>query len=118
MRDFYSPEGVDAERLERELDFLREYPRVLESMVDVAQGDPEKQLLSGAPAIRCPALFLHGERDALVPPSHALTLHEAIVAAGGQSEFRLVGAAGHMLMEQRAPELCAEILAFLASEAR
>jgi pimeloyl-ACP methyl ester carboxylesterase len=114
MRDIFHPELVSPARIERELEFLRGQPHVLESMVDVARENPCEQLQSSAASIRCPVLFLHGERDALVPPAHARAIHDAIVASGGQSEFRLMPAAGHMLHYYQAAELSAQIIEFLA----
>jgi len=61
-----------------------------------------------------PALFLHGEEDALVPPRFARSIHERIVSGGGRSTFRLVPGAGHMLVDFQAAEVAACIADFIS----
>lgn len=83
------------------------------SMVDVTRGEPCEQLRRSAHQIRCPVLFLHGERDWLVPPRHGRAIHEVIVAAGGNSRFELLADTGHMLLRRRARELGEQIVRFI-----
>ncbi|MEO5730497.1 MAG: alpha/beta hydrolase, partial [Byssovorax sp.] len=88
MTDIFYPEPVSAARIDHELAVLCARPEILLSMVHVALGHPCQQLLDSAPRIRCPTLFLHGQEDALVPTKYARAIHDAILAAGGKSEFR------------------------------
>jgi pimeloyl-ACP methyl ester carboxylesterase len=94
-----SPDMISAERLERELSQLASQPGLMSTMVQLTFDSPCDQLYEAAPRIRCPALFVHGDRDALVPARYARNVHERIVAAGGRSEFHLLAQAGHMLLE-------------------
>jgi len=114
MADIFSPEAVDAERLERELQLLSERPEILSSMVHVTHGRPSAQLLRSAADIRCPTLFLHGSEDALVPASHARVIHERIAKGHGRSQFHLLPGAGHMLIHYQASELAELIIASLS----
>lgn len=113
MRGIFSPEPVPAERADRELSQLAARPEILSSMVDVTRGRPSDQLLRSAAQIRCPTLFLHGERDALVPARFARSIHERIVSSGGRSTFHLVAGAGHMLVEFQAAEVATHIASFM-----
>jgi pimeloyl-ACP methyl ester carboxylesterase len=113
MKDFFAPETAPAAKADRELALLAARPEVLLSMVHVAQGRPCQQLLTAAPGIRCPVLFLHGDADALVPARCARVLHDRIHAAGGRTEFRLLPAAGHMLLHFQAVQVGASIVRFV-----
>ena len=42
-----------------------------------------------------PFLIAHGDRDHIVLPSEGPALHHALVRAGAQSRFELLGGAGH-----------------------
>jgi pimeloyl-ACP methyl ester carboxylesterase len=110
MRDFFSPEPVPTDRLDREIILLSQRPEILVSMVHVALGRPSARLFDSAPSIRCSTLFLHGRQDALVPARCAESIHHRILRAGGQSEFQLVPGAGHMLIDYQAPEIAQLIL--------
>jgi pimeloyl-ACP methyl ester carboxylesterase len=114
MGPIFSPRSVPEEEVERELQFFRDRGEILVSMVQVALGRPCRQLWRAAPSVRCPVLFLHGERDALVAPRCARTIHERIVAAGGQSTFRSLPGAGHMLVTYEAEEIAGIVRSFLA----
>jgi acetyl esterase/lipase len=46
-----------------------------------------------------PTLIMHGEQDRVVPLSHSVALHEAMVGAGVQSGLRMVPGAGHGLAD-------------------
>lgn len=78
-------------------------------MVHVALGEPCELLADIAGQIQCPALFLHGEADALVPWGHAHAIHERITAAGGFSRWETVAGAGHMLIDYQASDLARRI---------
>jgi pimeloyl-ACP methyl ester carboxylesterase len=110
MRDIFSPEAVTAEELDREVVVLSERPEILASMVHVALGQPSTRLFHAASSIRCPTLFLHGERDALVPPRCAKSIHDRILEGGGRSEFQLLPGAGHMAVHYQAAEIASAIL--------
>lgn len=115
MRDVFTPEVVDPERVHAELEKLSERPEILLTMAHVASGRPSKQLHASAVDIRCPTLFLHGEQDALVPSTHARSIHDRIVTTGGNSQWKTIPAAGHMLIEFQAKEVAAEIGYFVSN---
>lgn len=114
MKDIFSPEPVAAERVTRELEALAANPSILTSMVDVTLGRPSEQLRTSVANIQCRVLFMHGERDSLVPVQYARTLHDLIRSAGGRSEMLVLPAAGHMLIEFQASEVLKQIVRFLA----
>jgi pimeloyl-ACP methyl ester carboxylesterase len=117
MRDMFWPEAVPALRVERELARLAARPEILASMVQVALGNPCQQLLASAPTIRCPASFVHGQQDRLVPSACARNIHRAIESAGGTSRLCELPGAGHMLIEFQATRV-AEQLRPLLTETR
>lgn len=110
MRDIYYPEPVAPERLNQELDGLSQRPATLVSMVHVTLGRPCEQLLESASSIRCPTLFIHGAKDAVVPMACARYIHDRIVATGGRSHFEVIPNAGHMLIEHQATDVLETIL--------
>lgn len=68
-----------------------------------------------ARSVRCPALILHGERDARVPPSQAQALQRAMPGA----RLVLFPGARHALLARQQPEQWkTEVGAFLASAER
>ena len=85
----------------------------LRSMVQVVQGRPSEAILETAPRIQCPALFLHGQRDALVPVEFARTIHARIAGAGGNSRFEILPGAGHSLVRYQAAQIAERVRAFL-----
>jgi len=109
MRGLYSPEHVAPERLERELELFARRPEILVAMVHVALGQPGERVLEAAAHIRCPTLFLHGAKDAIVPARCARAIHERIVSAGGTSEFDLVADAGHLFIDFQAADVAGRI---------
>lgn len=113
MTDIFFPEPVSAARVDRELAVFSARPEILLSMVHVALGRPCQQLLDSASSIRCPALFLHGREDALVPTGCARSIHDGILGAGGRSEIRILANAGHMLLDYQAAEVAQAIAQFL-----
>ena len=108
--NIFAPDHVPTAKLEAHLALFAARPEILVSMVHVALGRPCAQLLQSAAEIRCPTLFIHGSKDALVPVNCAKSIHERIAEHGGVSQFHLLHGAGHMLMDQRAPEVAAIIL--------
>ena len=62
-----------------------------------------------------PVLFVHGERDALVPVRYARALHAAILAGGGNATFLTIQSAGHMLIEFQVERVTQAITAFIQS---
>jgi acetyl esterase/lipase len=78
-----------------------------------AEGATELSLLSWVSAAAPPFLIAHGDRDHIVLPSEGLALHQALVRAGVQSRFELVGGAGHEGPEFDAPASLALTAAWL-----
>jgi pimeloyl-ACP methyl ester carboxylesterase len=115
--NLFSPEAVPSRKLDSELALLASHPEILVSMVHASLGYPCAQLFDCAPDIRCPALFLHGREDAVVPARCARAIHERIVNAGGKSQFHLLPGAGHMLIDYQATDLATLILRWLATGA-
>lgn len=113
MNKIWSPELVPDEQLHRELALFSSRTEILISMVHVAQGRPCQYLARSASRIECPVLLVHGEVDALVPLQYAKGVHELIVNAGGQSELRILGDAGHAVLGCQAAELADCITPFL-----
>ncbi len=83
------------------------------SVVQVVQERPCELIWQAAPRVRCPTLFIHGERDALVPARFARAIHACILRSGGDSTFETLPRAGHLLPKQQAPQLAERITVFL-----
>jgi acetyl esterase/lipase len=66
----------------------------VEDIADAADRARELSLLSWVSAGAPPFLIAHGDRDHIVLPSEGLALHHALVRAGAQSRFELLGGAG------------------------
>lgn len=64
-------------------------------IADAVNRARELSLLSWVSAAAPPFLIAHGDRDHIVSPSEGLALHHALVRAGVQSRFELLGGAGH-----------------------
>lgn len=105
LSEIFSPEPVPEEWLEHELELLTSRPEILSSMVHCAVGRPCAALLRAAPEIRCPALFIHGSNDAVVPVKFARAIHERMAESGGLTHFYVLQGAGHMLLHHQAAEL-------------
>jgi pimeloyl-ACP methyl ester carboxylesterase len=114
-RRLFKLESMSLAQVEREFATVVARGELLSNMVEAAADDPCGLLLRSAPAIHCPALFLHGDRDTLVPARYARTIHDAIVASGGRSRFRVIEGAGHMLIEQHAKQLATLVMEFIQS---
>ena len=118
MRDIWHPERVSAERLEQELNLFALRPSILISMVHVALGRPCEQLFESASGIRCPALFIHGAKDVLVPVACARSIHERIGNGAGDAHFEVLPTAGHMLIQYQASDLAGLILRHIGADER
>jgi pimeloyl-ACP methyl ester carboxylesterase len=115
MKVIASPDEMPVERVERELAIFAARSEILLSIVHASRGKPCERLFRCAPLIRCPVLFLHGAKDALLPPQYARNIHERIIQAGGHSEFRLIPNAGHMLPEFQAAVVVENIARMLGA---
>jgi acetyl esterase/lipase len=69
----------------------------LMGVADIAEAGRARELSLGSwvSAVAPPFLIAHGDRDHIVLPSEGLALHHALVTAGAQSRFELLGGAGH-----------------------
>jgi len=114
MKDVFSPEEVPEARVERELSLFTERPEILRSMVDVALGRPCELLLACASNGGCPAFFLHGEDDRVVPLRCARSIHERMVRSGRHTTFESLARAGHMLLDFQAQLVAERITAFVS----
>ena len=112
-RAIFAPESASPDWIAHEQALLAERPEILRNMVALSLGRPSEFLYRSAPDIRCPVLFLHGDKDALTPPAGARSLHERILASGGKSEFVLLPNAGHMLPEFQASEVIERVVAWV-----
>lgn len=117
MRPVYAPERLTRAHLDDELARLKRHPGVLRTMAQVAKGRPSEALLRGAAKIRCRVLFVHGEKDALVPIHRAKSLHHAMLGARGDSRFIAVARAGHMLPVFNADSVVRALTTWLDDEA-
>jgi acetyl esterase/lipase len=82
-------------------------------IADAAGRARELSLLSWVSAGAPPFLITHGDRDHIVLPSEGLALHHALVRAGAQSRFELLGGAGHEGAEFDQPASLAPTAAWL-----
>jgi 4,5:9,10-diseco-3-hydroxy-5,9,17-trioxoandrosta-1(10),2-diene-4-oate hydrolase len=107
----YSPDPIPEGLLETMLESFARRPDVLETMSAVALGDPCGQVARQCPAVRAPALFIHGEDDQLVPIAFARRLFE-LTAKHTDARF-VAMRGGHMLHYCRAPEVNAALVQWL-----
>jgi acetyl esterase/lipase len=63
--------------------------------------------------LSAPFLIIHGDKDPLVPVEQSVVLHEALRAAGVESELRIIAGGGHGNSVFNSPETFDEIDAFL-----
>lgn len=97
MRPIYAPRAVTRAHVDEELARFLRHPGMLRSMAQLTKGRPSEALIRGAAKIRCRVLFVHGEKDSLVPIHRAKSLHHAMLGARGDSRFIALARAGHML---------------------
>jgi acetyl esterase/lipase len=65
------------------------------SVVDAADRARELSLLTRVSRAAPPFLIAHGDRDHIVAPSEGEALHDALSRAGAETQFLLLGGAGH-----------------------
>jgi acetyl esterase/lipase len=65
------------------------------SVVDAADRARDLSLLTRAGPAAPPFLIAHGDRDHVVAPSESRALHDALSRAGADTQFLLLGGAGH-----------------------
>jgi acetyl esterase/lipase len=66
-----------------------------DTLVDVADRARGRSLLTRVSSTSPPFLISHGDRDHVVAPAEGEALHDALSRAGADSQFMLVGGAGH-----------------------
>jgi pimeloyl-ACP methyl ester carboxylesterase len=108
----YGPDPVPEGLVDVLLAYFADRPDVLETMAEVALGDPCGQVARQSEAVKAPALFIHGEDDRLVPIAFARRLFE-LTAKHTRAEF-IAMRGGHMLHCCRANEVNAAVLQWLA----
>jgi acetyl esterase/lipase len=82
------------------------------SAADAARAaSPVTHVHPGAP----PFLFVHGDRDGLVPSAHSRTLHRALQAQGVDTSLLLLAGANHEDPAFEAAQVLAAVAAFLRS---
>ncbi len=109
----YAPQPINEGMIEYQMQLLSIRPQISETMVKVSYGNPHKKLKEGAEKIQCPALFIHGSKDKLVPSKCARNIHDLILSSGGQSNFELIPEAGHMLIDFQVEECVGFIQQFI-----
>jgi pyruvate dehydrogenase E2 component (dihydrolipoamide acetyltransferase) len=97
VTDACFPEHAPADLQQRSLQMICESPHALVSMVQLARGNPSRQVLDAAARVTCPVVFVHGQSDAIVPLAHARNIHRRIVGGGGTSRFHTLPSAGHLV---------------------
>ncbi|MEU0463826.1 alpha/beta hydrolase [Amycolatopsis sp. NPDC006131] len=75
------------------------------------EASPLYHVHAGAP----PFLVVHGDRDRVTPAGESQALHDALVRAGAESTFVLLGGAGHEGAEFDRPDHLRLTAAFLAA---
>ncbi|MCZ7678288.1 MAG: alpha/beta hydrolase [Sandaracinaceae bacterium] len=105
----YAPSQAAPEEVAHEHELLCDNPHVLRNMARVTRGEPCVLLDDDAPQIAAPTLFLHGERDQIVPLRHARRIYERMTEAGRRARFVAIPHAGHMLAAQE-PGRCVEAI--------
>jgi acetyl esterase/lipase len=87
---------------------------VLDDPAKAREASPRWQVHADAP----PFLVLHGDRDRIVPSEQSTILHEALVDAGADSTFVLLGGATHEDAAFDSPRTLALVAAFLQAHLR
>jgi acetyl esterase/lipase len=83
------------------------------SVAEAAARARDASLLSRASSQAPPFLIAHGDRDHVVAPSEGQALHDALSRAGADSQFLLLGGAGHEGPEFHRPAVLAMTAAWL-----
>ncbi|MFP5021623.1 alpha/beta hydrolase fold domain-containing protein [Pseudonocardia phyllosphaerae] len=119
VADWFGPTDLLARlaRTEMERRFVRvppdaQYLRTTVEDLDVDQAraaSPLHQRLAAAP----PTLIVHGDRDQQVSVEQSRRLHEALVAAGRESDLLVLGGAGHADPRYGAPWVLDATASFL-----
>ena len=112
----YAPQPIDEGTIEYQMQLLSIRPQISETMVKVSYNDPCEKLKKGAARIECPLLFIHGEKDKLVPLKYAQNIHKIIESSGGNSQFETIPNAGHMLIDFQVEECTALIRKFVSNQ--
>jgi acetyl esterase/lipase len=88
----------------------------VDSVVEVAERARDLSLLTRASRAAPPFLIAHGDRDHVVAPSESAALHNALSRAGADTQFLLLGGAGHEGPEFDQPATLALTAAWLRSK--
>lgn len=112
------PQRPPERRVDQELSRLAEKTEVLVTMAHVTKDNPCRQLLQLVPELCCPALIVHGAKDALVPFEHARGLFEAMSAAGVRCVLECLPDAGHAVLECEATAIAQLIEGFVERRVR
>ena len=85
-----------------------------ETVRDVPELAKQASALYQVSADDPPFLIMHGEKDPGVPLSQSQRLHEKLLAAGAQSELKVIAHAGHGGKEFQTPEVKQFVLDFFS----
>ncbi len=97
----------------------REIPNVeaallgVESLEDAPELARAASPLTHAAAARSPVLLIHGDADGLIDAAQSVALHEAVLAAGGDSQLLLIAGANHEDPGFQTPAVLAATAGFL-----
>jgi acetyl esterase/lipase len=83
------------------------------SMAEAADRARDLSVLARVSPTAPPFLIAHGDRDHVVAPSEGEALHHALSRAGADSQFMLLGGAGHEGPEFDRPTTLAVTAAWL-----
>jgi len=86
------------------------------SMAEAADRARDLSLLARVSPTAPPFLIAHGDRDHIVAPSEGEALHDALSRAGTDTQFMLLGGAGHEGPEFARPTTLAMTAAWLRSK--
>jgi acetyl esterase/lipase len=85
----------------------------VDSVVEAADRARDLSLLARVSPQAPPFLIAHGDRDHIVAPSEGAALHQALSRAGADTQFMLLGGAGHEGPEFDRPAMLAMTAAWL-----
>ena len=115
-KTIYAPQPIDEGTIEYQMQLLSIRPQISETMVKVSYNNPCGKLKERADKIKCPVLFVHGEKDKLVPMKYAQSIHKLIEASNGNTQFETIPNAGHMLIDFQVEECTKIIKQFISSQ--